>query len=315
MSPAPHSLRYINLRLIIYHVLKRLFIAALIIFAVRFLFCDSVVLKTEHMEPTLLNGDRVILLRTPFIKPWSSLFPRRLNDCVIFDIPLRHQVTGCLRIAGLPGDTVQVVQGSFFRTGIAPINSGKPAHEELLPEDYSPRDFLLPYHIPKPGDTLVFTSLSMRDLVFTYSLMRQENPNIPYTLDAKLVIDDSISNDYFIKDFPLYTGQFDTIPDSLISDWFFWDRLLVFLESTMDGKSIEVRLSVRDNDTPVSHYCIKERVYFVLADNWCNGYDSRYFGPIVASLQKGKVIGILWSFAPSKRTKVARGRRIGKIIR
>src|SRR4030042_4241895 len=116
MVPERHSFRFFDKRLFVYRILKRLLTTLLIILMIKYFFCDTVVLRTEQMKPTLFNGDRVILLKTPFIKPWVTLFRRHINDCVIFDLPHRLNKTVCFRVTGLPGDSIYVNNGMFSRS-------------------------------------------------------------------------------------------------------------------------------------------------------------------------------------------------------
>lgn len=312
-----HQRKHIDLRITIYRVVKQFSLILLIGFIIKYALCDTVLIRTDQMEPGILNGDRVILSKAPTVAPLKWFKKVRHTDPVVFTHPHFTYKAGCLRIAGIPGDTVKVQQGIFSilnRPELTFIQ--KHDEEETLPADYSPRDNMDLFRIPEKGDTIIPDSLIIRDIIFLYSMIKQENPNNHYSLKPTLLIGDSISNDYLIKDFPLFSGKFCAIPDSLFTDWFFWDRLKAYLISEYGEHSVLLTFSILEDELLVDRYIIKKKFYFLLSDNWCGGFDSRFGGPIVSSALKGKVVGILWSFSPDARGfKGLRGRRICKIIK
>jgi len=317
MHGEAHHHKHVDLRLIIYRSLKQFALILAIGFIIQFTLCDTVLINTDQMGPGILKGDRVILSRAPVVAPLKWFKGLRYNDLVVFSHPHYKGKNSCLRIAGFPGDTIKVEQGSLSLANRPDLTfSKKHEEEETLPAVYSPRDNMEPFRIPQKGDTIDFDSLHIRDLIFFYSIIKQENPKNKYMLKPTLLIGDSITNDYIIEDFPLYSGKFSAIPDSLFSDWFFWDRLKAFLRATHTEESVFLSFSLLEERSIVDRYVIKKIFVFLLSDEWCRGYDSRYFGPVAANAIKGKVAGILWSFSPDTLgVRGLRGRRIFKIIK
>lgn len=316
LTTQSHS-SYINWRLTTYQILKFLMLITACGLIIQYAICDSVLIKSDHMEPLLHNGDRVIVSKLPVHQPLNWIFKLHQTQPVIFTFPHHPGKRGCLRIGAMPGDTVNIQDGMFTLANIPGlVFAGNPDTTQLLPGEYSPRDNLIPYRIPEPADTLMLDSLSIRDFIFCYSIITQENPHKHYRLKPVLYIDDSLTNDYIIKDFSLYTGAFDSIADSLHTDWFFWDRLNAFLGSLHSDNKITLTFLLMEDQSIINFYCVKDKFYFLISDNWCGGYDSRYFGPVISSNVNGHVVGVLWSFAPDRSgLNGLRGRRIFKIIK
>lgn len=316
MNNGNNRVAHSDIRIILYRTVKQLALIILLALIIKYAFCDTALIETDQMTPAIQNGDRVLLSKIKYTSPFKVLFSPRYKDLIIFNHPYFVNKTGCLRTAGKPGDVVTIQNGILSiinRPDISFVQ--KPANEETLPSEYSPRDTMQLFRIPKTGDIFNMDTLCIRDFIFLYLMIKQENPQNSYPLQPLLYIDDSLTNDYIIKDFSLYTGKFSAISDTFYTDWFFWDRLKAYLSSANTDSEIELTFSLLENQSPVKQYTIKKDFYFLLSDNWCKGYDSRYFGPIVSTSIKGKVVGILWSFTPRKSgTRALRIRRIFKII-
>ncbi|MBQ0145886.1 MAG: signal peptidase I [Lachnospiraceae bacterium] len=94
-------------------------IAAAIAFVVnRFLIANSVV-PTGSMEPNIMSGERVFGSRLTYL----NSDPQR-GDIVIFRWPDNEKIYFVKRVIGLPGETVDIVQGKVYING------------ELLDEPY-----------------------------------------------------------------------------------------------------------------------------------------------------------------------------------
>lgn len=316
MNEGNNRSAYFDIRLSLYHIIKQLVTIIILALIIKHAFCDTILIKTDQMTPVIQNGDRVIFSKFKYSSPFKIFFNPRYKELIIFDHPHFKKKTGCLRIAGKPGDSISIQNGAFSIINKPEISfSQKPANEATLPSEYSPRDTMQLFRIPTKGDIFNMDTLSIRDYILLYLMIKQENPQNNYTLQPLLYIDDSLTNDYFIKGFALYKGKFSAINDTFYSDWFFWDRLEAYLHSTNTDSKIELTFSLQENQSPIKQYTMKREFYFLLADNWCKGYDSRYFGPLISSSIRGKVVGILWSFTPRiSGTRALRIRRIFKII-
>lgn len=316
MNNGHNRVPHFDIRIILYRTVKRLALIILLALIIKYAFCDTVLIGTDQMTPAIQDGDRVLLSKIKYASPFKVFFSPRHKDLIVFNHPHFKNKAGCLRIAGKPGDVVSIQNGTLSIINRPEISfNQKAVNEETLPSEYSPRDTMRLFRIPQTGDIINMDTLCIRDYIFLFLMIKQENPQNIYTLQPLLYIDDSLTNDYIIKDFSLYTGKFSAIPDTFYADWFFWDRLEAYLSSANSDSNIDLTFSLLENQSPIKQYTIKKDFYFLLSDNWRMGFDSRYFGPILETAIKGKVVGILWSFTPLKSgTRALRIRRIFKII-
>jgi signal peptidase I len=316
MSESEKS-RLIDVRLTMYKTIKLLALILLISLIVKFAFCDTLLIKTDQMAPAVQNGDRVLLSKTRYKVPFKLLFYPQYNNIVIFKHPHFEGKTSCLRIAGKPGDVVSVQNGVFLIEGKPDLTiSTERQDDEMLPEEYSPRDNLQSFYIPQKGDTLLLDTFDIRNIIFVYSMIKQEKPVNHYSLKPLLYLNDSLNNDYLINDFSLYSGRFNDIPDTLYTDWLFWKHLQAYFDLFLEYDKATITFSIMHHQKKVSEYIVKQRFYFLLSDRWDEGYDSRYFGPVCASAMTGRVTGVIWSFSPEKSFfKAFRARRVCKIIK
>lgn len=314
-SDDQHS--YTDLRLTLYVAIKNILIIFCIGFILKLALCDTVHINSDQMTPTIQHGDQVIISKARYKPPLKFLFsPKKMNP-IIYNHPYKSDKKGCLRIAGLPGDHI------IIKEGILSVNnrpnsyfSHKDQGISILPHEYSPRDNMLLYRVPKKMEIINLKNLSIRDYIFMYSIIKQENPQNNYELKPLLYLDDSLDNEFLISDFSLYAGKFNAIPDSFSYDFFFWDRLQAYLISTTEKEKVNLTFTILTNKVPITKYQIKHDFYFLISDNWSKGLDSRYFGPICRTYIDGTVIGVLWSFTPDESGNFnLRSRRIGKIIK
>jgi signal peptidase I len=285
---------------------------------IKFTIFDIIECKGEQMQPTIKKGDWLLVFRTPYISFVKFFLKPDLQKPVIFTFHDKSDISGCLRTAGIGGDTVSIDSGIFKNTNKQPLllKHSDTAANEVIPEDFSPRDYFKPYRVPVPGDTLNFDSLSLRDFFFALSVARQENPHKKLAIKPILLLDGSPTDDYIIKEFSLYKGSIDSIPDSLQYDWFFWDRLKGYLEQSSDSKKIGLTFNVTIDSTAVKHYKVKKSYLFLIADNWTDGFDSRYFGPVKANNITGRAFIVVWSYGQEPKGNARlRLNRLGRIIK
>jgi len=261
----------------------------------KFFVCDSVRVDGSQMEPTVKAGDRVLLMKVPYAAPlFKNLFAVE-NKLTIAELPKEDGARTILRIAAVSGDTVSVYAGQLYRDCDAVLGIAKDTTRyNLLPAEYSPADFMSPYRVPAPGDTITFAELTLRDLIFTYAVMRQERSHI--TLKAFALAGDSIISGYRIKDFALYNGPIDSIPKELAVDWFFWDRLREYMNVSAEDPEVKPQLafSIFKGSNEITGFRVKKRYMFLMGDNWSGAKDSRYFGAVRIDDVKGRPVMRLW---------------------
>jgi signal peptidase I len=260
----------------------------------KFFACDSVRVGGSQMEPAVLAGDRVLLLRTPYATPIVNNLFAVEGKLAVAALPEKGGST-ILRIAAISGDTVGIDAGLFYRNGYAVRELQKDTTRYgVLPAEYSPADFMTPYRVPAPGDTVTFAELTLRDLIFTFAALRQEKRNA--RLKAFAMAGDSIIDGYRIKDFSLYSGSIDSIPEEFSVDWFFWDRLGEYLRRQSDETDSKPQLafSVFLGAKEITGFRLKKRYLFLMGDNWAGAKDSRYFGAVRVDNIEGRPAMRLW---------------------
>jgi signal peptidase I len=304
-------------RIVAYRFVRLVVLAALCGLAIKYALLDTVLVRTDHMAPSILAGDRIVVIKTHGPLPIKWVWKLRRGRTVVFRQPFRDNALGCLRIAATAGDVVDLRDGVLSLADSPSVRlASKPDTCPSLPADYSPRDFFAELRLPRAGDAYRLDSLNTRDMLFAWSMIQQENPNGGYVFKPWLAINDTVNNDYFVTDFSLYKGPFKAIPEELTRDWFFWDRLREYLRLTLTSSQVSIRFSILQGESALQSYRVHQSYYFLIADNWHDGLDSRYFGPVAENAIDGRVAGVLWSFDQQKGVPFGmRPSRICKIVR
>jgi len=306
-----------DLRITVYRAVKTLLAAALVAVVVKVVLFDTVRCSGNQMEPTIIRGDRLLVLKLRSLPLLSAFFAPPLDNVISFRSPFQPGTIGLLRVAASAGDTISIDSGQVL--------TGKPAERtrqfadqlaEIIPAEYSPRDYFRWYRVPRKNDLLLINRLSLRDFFFTRSIVQQEHPGKDVTIKPVLLLDDSVCTGYAATDFSLYTGALDSVPDRLRYNWFFWDRLEEYLYQKHDTRKVSLYFSLLLDGVELSEYRVKDDYYFLLADNRKTGFDSRYAGPVRASSCTGSVKAVLWSFGDNGQGKRQfRFNRLGRFVR
>ena len=112
---------------IIYDNLKTLLGALLIAILIRSLFFQPFYIPSSSMEPTLLVGDRIFVSKYSYgyskhSFPFSPHFSNerffwkkpKKGDLIVFKTPADNRTDYIKRLIGLPGDTIQFINGELF---------------------------------------------------------------------------------------------------------------------------------------------------------------------------------------------------------
>ena len=116
-----------KISLIIYENVKTLCGALIIAILIRSLLFQPFYIPSSSMEPTLLVGDRIFVSKFaygyskhsfPFSPNFSdfrffSKKPKR-GDLVVFKTPADNRTDYIKRLIGLPGDTIQFINGEIL---------------------------------------------------------------------------------------------------------------------------------------------------------------------------------------------------------
>ena len=116
---------------------KTFLIIFLVVFALNKLVYINAVIPSESMQTTIMKGDRIIGSRLAY----KSKDPQRF-DIVIFKYPDDPSQLFVKRVIGLPGETVNIVDGKVY------INdSEEPLDDSFCPE--APEGSFGPYTVPE----------------------------------------------------------------------------------------------------------------------------------------------------------------------
>jgi signal peptidase I len=304
-------------RIIAYRAVRWVALVVGAFFIIKLFLFDTILICTDQMTPTLFNGDRVLVWRTFSAPLLSNVFVPLRKSPVVFENRRLFPFPACLRVAARPGDSVCVSRGHLAVLNKPSMTfSSKAPSDELLPPDFSPRDSMSLYVVPKKGDAVTLDSLSSRDFFFASSLIRQENPNALFSVKPELFIDGSPSASFVFSDFYLYKGRLDSVPARFEFDWFFWARAKDYIVNSLPGKDVDLTFSLYREGAKLYRYAFSKSCIFLLADDWRKGFDSRFFGPVISSSVKGRVLCVLWSFGRDPEgNKFFRINRLFKIIR
>ncbi len=103
-----------------------------------FIIANSVI-PSESMENTIMAGDRVIGSRLAYL----SKDPQR-GDIIIFKWPDNEKVRFVKRVIGLPGETVDIIDGKVYING-----SSVPLDEPYLAEPMNPNETPMHFEVPE----------------------------------------------------------------------------------------------------------------------------------------------------------------------
>jgi signal peptidase I len=287
-------------RIIAYRIVKFTVLVLLCAAAVKLFVLDTVLVRTDQMEPAIQGGDRVLVFKLLRVWPLSEfLLPFRASP-VVFANPALEGKPSVLRVAAVSGDSAVIRHGScLILNKRASARSSLAAGEEPLPPEYSPRDSMPLYVLPAKGTSVTLASLPLRDFFFAATLIRQENPGERFAVRPSVFVNGTPVDTLRTNDFSLYKGRIDSVPAQYEFDWFFWDRMRDYLSHSQTGKDVALTFSLIRSGSRLYGYTFTKSCIFLLADDWQKGFDSRYFGPVVASSVKGRAVCVLWSFAPS----------------
>jgi len=301
------------LRVTVYHTVRIIIIAAVFALLVKNTLIDTIRMSGSQMYPSILAGDRLLTLKPHFIPVLERFFKPPYDRAVVYR---SRRGLDILRVAAASGDSLSIDSSIVSAQVPLPVvNSFRLTSDDVVPEEYAPRDFFNTYHVPGKGTSLVMNRLTLRDLFFTAEIIRQEHTNDTVTVKPYLLLDDSVYSNYVLTDFMFYKGNLDSIPDSLENNWFFWNRLEEYLYQKYSDRKVTLYFTLLLGGLELEEYRVQDDYYFLIADNRRSGLDSRYFGPVRKSLCFGRVAMVLWSHGRGDNNKWHfRFNRLGRFI-
>ena len=233
-------------------------------------FANAYRLPTPVMEGTILRGDFIIADHTVF----KAKKEPGLNDVIIFKYFGVKQKDYIKRIIGCSGQKIRIIKTDIF------VNDEKidnPPFSKHIRHGFNPQ-FQDAYEVtvPSPNDIIPVAELNLRDFMYLYHLVKQENSNV--AAEVHVYNGGELQNTKSLSDF---------------DNWLQLKRHLVKTIPSLGECKINNYLTV--NGEVIERYQVKYRNYFVMGDNRDNSFDSRYYGYVNDKSIKGKAKVVYWS--------------------
>ncbi len=259
-----------------------------------------VIVESTSMFATLKPGDLVLVQRWPL---WTGL---ERGDVVVFRDPLKDDVSMVRRpllvkrIAGMPGDRVEIRRGKLFVNNKAEVNTAYTTQAYLVRlrnerfADILLRELGLPLQLHRAGRAFVELPLNEE--------LAERVERLPYVLSADALGLARGAQRHIFPFSPRYPWNGDdfgplTVPrqgDTLhitVDNLPLYDRLI----SHYEGHELGVDRNVlRIDGRPLTEYVVEQDYYFVLGDSRHHSADSRYWGFVPADHVTGRAGLLLW---------------------
>lgn len=280
---------------------SRAFIWAIILLFVLHMFVVRwVIVDSTSMYATLRPGDLLLVERWPI---WTGL---SRGDIVVFRDPLkddRPMATRPLlvkRIVGMPGDRVELRQGTLFINGQRAPEWGSPTRAYLvrLREPHFADSLAIRLGLPPQA---IQRGRSHVEVPMNTELARRVL-ELPYVVGAEEMRLASGAPRHifpFSTRYPWNSDTFGPITVPARGDTIhagvevmpLYDRLI----SVYEGRDLDVEGNVLGPDgSPVKTHVVQQDYYFVLGDGRHHSSDSRYWGFLPKDHITGRAGLLLW---------------------
>ena len=125
--------------------LKTIFYALVIAVIIRSLLIQPFYIPSSSMEPNLLVGDRLFVTKysygyskhsfpfsPPILKDRIFFSEPKRGDVVVFKTPVDNRTDYIKRLIGLPGDTIQFIDGNLYLNDIQIFKDIKSKNDEIF---------------------------------------------------------------------------------------------------------------------------------------------------------------------------------------
>lgn len=287
--------------------IRSFLLAIALLLALHIFVMRWVVVESTSMFATLKPGDLVMVQRWPV---WTGL---SRNDIVVFrdplkdDLPMARRPLLVKRIAGMPGDRVELRRGVLLVNGnVVPgeVHATQAYLVRLRNERFADSLLLevgLPTSIRQPGRAFVELPLNAE--------LAARVEKLPYVISADHMGLAKAPQRHIFPFSPRYPWNGDdygpiTVPrkgDTLhinVDNLPLYDRLI----SHYEGHELGVdRSELRIDGYPLKDYIVEQDYYFVLGDSRHHSADSRYWGFVPADHITGRAGLLLWGRDPDGR--------------
>lgn len=294
------SIRSWSSRLLQNEWLKAFVLALVLLLFLHAFVVRWVIVESTSMFATLKPGDLVLVQRWPL---WTGL---ERGNVVVFRDPLKDDVSMVRRpllvkrIAGMPGDRVEIRRGKLFVNNKAEVNTAYTTQAYLVRlrnerfADSLLRELGLPLQLHRAGRAFVELPLNEE--------LAARVERLPYVLSADALGLARGAQRHIFPFSPRYPWNGDDfgpviVPrqgDTLhitVDNLPLYDRLI----SHYEGHELGVDRNVlRIDGRPLTDYVVEQDYYFVLGDSRHHSADSRYWGFVPADHVTGRAGLLLW---------------------
>lgn len=124
-----------------------LFLLLVVLLIIQFIACKSKV-PSSSMEPTIMPEDRIV-----FNRIGAYLREPKRGEVVIFEEDRKQLIK---RLIGLPGETIDLIDGKVYIDGVELIETGYLGDEVITLPMYDPRYESIRYPYTVPEDSYFF---------------------------------------------------------------------------------------------------------------------------------------------------------------
>lgn len=280
--------------------LKAFVLALLVLLFVHAFVVRWVIVESTSMFATLKPGDLVLIQRWPL---WTGL---SRGDIVVFRDPLKDDVSMARRpllvkrIAGMPGDRVELKHAELMVNGRTQPNTvhATQAYLVRLRDEHFADSLLihlgLPTRMKQPGRSFMELPLNEE--------LADQVVRLPYVISADKLGLARGSKRHIFPFSPRYPWNGDDygpirVPrqgDTLhinVDNLPLYDRLISHYEGHRLGVDKD-KLTI--DGAPLTEYVVQQDYYFVLGDSRHHSADSRYWGFVPADHLTGRASLLLW---------------------
>lgn len=139
-QPAPEASGWDSVRLLIREMVETVVLALLIFLLIRVVI-QNFRIEGYSMEPNLHQGQYLIVNKAVY--RW--LHPPQRGDIVVFEYPRAPDRDFIKRVIGLPGETVEIRDGSIYIDGVplAEPYLGSPTHGSMAARTLGPGEYFV----------------------------------------------------------------------------------------------------------------------------------------------------------------------------
>lgn len=271
-------------------------IALILFFTIKRFAFDIVRVNNNDMEEIYSYGDAL------FIKKIANTYS--INDVIYFEYPLDDSLTRktfiIQRIAGLPGDSVQLKNKQLYVSNFAIEEPPETKHNYIVKTKNIKLDSIVleKYHLTEGGPV-------SDEFDYSYSLTHAESEELKkdssiLSVEMKMEKPNNFDETTFPGNihYRWNLDQYGKIYLPKKNDTLYLDSINVKLYSDLIRRSEKNSLritkdSILINDKLSTFYVVKKNYYFVLGDNRDNANDSRVWGFLPENCILGKVTAVL----------------------